>query len=44
MPNRDSNEPNWREKAVALEYWALTAFVAGSLIYGVVAGVAALLE
>jgi hypothetical protein len=33
------DKPRLREIAKALEYWALTAFVAGSLVYGMAIGV-----
>ena len=32
---RVDNEPRWREIAKALEYWALSALVVGSLLYGI---------
>ena len=28
------DEPRWREIAKALEYWAMGALVAGSMVYG----------
>ncbi|WP_269473401.1 hypothetical protein [Sphingomonas sp. HMP6] len=28
------DEPRWRQTARALEYWAIAALVAGSMIYG----------
>ena len=33
------NEPRRREIAKALEYWVLTALVAGAMIYGIVIGI-----
>lgn len=35
MDWQDPDEPEWRRKAVALEYWVLTIFVAGALIVGI---------
>ena len=32
-------ESRWRQVAKALEYWVLSALVAGSLIYGIIIGV-----
>jgi hypothetical protein len=28
-------EPDWKARGEALEWWAATAFVAGSLAYGI---------
>ncbi|WP_269748896.1 hypothetical protein [Sphingomonas horti] len=36
-------EPDWKARAVALEWWTATAIVAGALIYGVVSAAIALL-
>ena len=33
------DEPRRREVAKALEYWALTAFVVGSMIYGIIVAI-----
>ncbi len=33
------DKPRLREIAKALEYWALTAFVVGAMLYGVLIGV-----
>lgn len=30
-----SREPNWKERAVAVEFWAVTALVAGSFLAGI---------
>lgn len=35
-------EPDWKTRAVALEWWAATAIVANALIYGVVSAIAGL--
>ena len=37
------DEPRWREIAKALEYWAMGALVAGSMVYGIYIGVRDLL-
>ena len=42
MPYDDHDDTPLRRRARALEYYALAALVAGSLLYGVVEGVRAL--
>lgn len=37
-------DPKWRDQALAIEYWAATALVAGSFVAGVVSAVRYLLE
>jgi len=37
-----SREPDWRERGKAVEYWLLTAFVAGSFVAGLIAAVRSL--
>ncbi|WP_422062205.1 hypothetical protein [Sphingopyxis sp.] len=32
-------EPNWKDHAVAVEYWLATAIVAGSFVAGLIAAV-----
>lgn len=38
------DEPRWRKIAKALEYWALGALVAGSMVYGIYIGIRDLVE
>lgn len=40
MDWQDPNEPQWKRKAVELEYWLLTIFVVGGLVTGIVGGLA----
>lgn len=37
-------DPKWRDKALAIEYWALTVLVAGSFLAGIVSAMRTLLE
>jgi len=37
-------DPKWRDKALAIEYWALTVLVAGSFVAGIVSAAKTLLE
>jgi len=32
-------EPNWKDRAEAVEYWLVTAIVAGSFVEGLIAAV-----
>lgn len=41
--SQDPDDPPWRRRARAMEFWAITAFVAGSFVYGVIAAVVAML-
>jgi hypothetical protein len=34
-----SREPKWKTRAVAIEFWLLTALVAGSFVAGLVSAV-----
>ena len=34
-----SGEPKWKARAVAIEFWLLTAVVAGSFVAGLVSAV-----
>lgn len=43
MDWQDPDEPEWRRKAVDLEYWVLTIFVAGAIVLGVVSAVVGVL-
>lgn len=40
MDWQDPDEPQWKRKAVELEYWLLTIFVVGGLVTGIVGGLA----
>ena len=39
MPPQMDDEPNWRERGEAQEYWLLSAIVAGSFVAGLVSAV-----
>lgn len=39
-----NNDPEWRDKALAVEYWIATALVAGAFLAGIIGGVRSLLE
>lgn len=34
-----SREPKWKTEAVALEYWAVTAFIAGAFVVGLLSAI-----
>lgn len=42
MEHPNSDEPRWKERAVAIEYWVLTAFVGGAFIVGIIGAIRAL--
>jgi hypothetical protein len=37
-----TREPKWKNRAVAIEYWLLSALVAGSFLAGIVAAIRSL--
>jgi hypothetical protein len=44
MDKPDPDEPAWKRKAIALEYWLLTMVVVGAFIAGLVGGVVEILR
>ena len=42
MSRPESDEPRWKQRAIAIEYWVLTAFVGGAFAVGIIGAIRAL--
>lgn len=39
MNRPESDEPRWKQRAVAIEYWVLTLFVGGAFVVGIIGAI-----
>jgi len=39
MSRHESDEPRWKQRAIAIEYWLLTAFVGGAFVVGIIGAI-----
>lgn len=39
-----TREPKWKRRAIAIEFWFLTALVAGSFVVGLVSAIRSLID
>lgn len=42
MEPQNPDEPGWKQRAIAIEFWVLTAFVGGAFIVGLIGAIGAL--
>ena len=42
MEPQNSDEPRWKQRAIEIEYWVLTAFVVGAFVVGIIGAISAL--
>lgn len=42
MARQNPDEPRWKQRAIAIEFWVLTAFVGGAFVVGVIGAISAL--
>ncbi|WP_268893995.1 hypothetical protein [Sphingomonas sp. AX6] len=39
MSRHESDEPRWKQRAIAIEYWVMTAFVVGAFVVGIIGAI-----